>query len=88
MTISGIEYPIIVVIENYRKWFIHIAASLAFGLILLDETVVAVALPTIQKEFSMSLFTVSIDNYCSRHATIFCKVFTEVWHPHGGRKSG
>lgn len=55
MTISGIEYPIIVVIENYRKWFIHIAASLAFGLILLDETVVAVALPTIQKEFSMSL---------------------------------
>ena len=42
-------------IEHYRKWFIHIAASLAFGLILLDETVVAVALPTIQKEFSMTL---------------------------------
>jgi EmrB/QacA subfamily drug resistance transporter len=42
-------------IERYRKWFIHIAASLAFGLILLDETVVAVALPTIQKEFSMTL---------------------------------
>ena len=42
-------------IDKYRKWFIHIAASLAFGLILLDETVVAVALPTIQKEFSMSL---------------------------------
>ena len=42
-------------IKRYRKWFIHIAASLAFGLILLDETVVAVALPTIQKEFSMTL---------------------------------
>ena len=42
-------------IDRYRKWFIHISASLAFGLILLDETVVAVALPTIQKEFSMSL---------------------------------
>jgi len=42
-------------IDQYRKWFIHIAASLAFGLILLDETVVAVALPTIQKEFSISL---------------------------------
>jgi len=43
------------VVDRYRKWFIHISASLAFGLILLDETVVAVALPTIQKEFSMSL---------------------------------
>lgn len=42
-------------INRYRKWFIHISASLAFGLILLDETVVAVALPTIQKDFSISL---------------------------------
>ena len=42
-------------VDRYRKWFVHISASLAFGLILLDETVVAVALPTIQKDFSMSL---------------------------------
>lgn len=41
--------------ENNRKWIILFAASLAFGLIMLDETVVAVALPTIQHDLSMSL---------------------------------
>lgn len=55
MTFDYLIPFIFIVLNRYRKWFVHIAASLAFGLILLDETVVAVALPTIQKEFSMSL---------------------------------
>ena len=38
-----------------RKWVILVAASFAFGLIMLDETVVAVALPTIRRDLSMSL---------------------------------
>jgi EmrB/QacA subfamily drug resistance transporter len=42
-------------INKYGKWFIFIAASMAFGSIMLDETVVATALPTIQKDLSMSL---------------------------------
>ena len=41
--------------ENNRKWIILIAGSFAFGLIMLDETVVAVALPTIQRDLSMSI---------------------------------
>jgi len=42
-------------VNKYGKWFIFIAASMAFGSIMLDETVVATALPTIQKDLSMSL---------------------------------
>jgi len=42
-------------INKYGKWFVFIAASMAFGSIMLDETVVATALPTIQKDLSMSL---------------------------------
>jgi len=41
--------------DQNRKWIILTAASLAFGLIMLDETVVAVALPTIQHDLSMSV---------------------------------
>ena len=41
--------------ENYRKWFIFVAASVAFGSIMLDETIVATALPTIMKDLSMNL---------------------------------
>ena len=41
--------------DQNRKWIILVAASCAFGLIMLDETVVAVALPTIQRDLSMSL---------------------------------
>ena len=41
--------------DQNRKWIILVAASLAFGLIMLDETVVAVALPTIQHDLSMGL---------------------------------
>ncbi|MCK5710482.1 MAG: MFS transporter, partial [Deltaproteobacteria bacterium] len=40
--------------EDNRKWIILVAASFAFGLIMLDETVVAVALPTIQRDLSMT----------------------------------
>ena len=40
--------------DNFRKWSIFIAASMAFGSIMLDETIVATALHTIQKELSMS----------------------------------
>jgi len=40
--------------DQNRKWIILFAASLAFGLIMLDETVIAVALPTIQHDLSMS----------------------------------
>jgi len=47
--------PVTLINENNRKWIILFAASLAFGLIMLDETVVAVALPTIQHDLSMSL---------------------------------
>jgi len=43
--------------SQYHKWLIFVASSLAFGTIMLDETVVATALPTIQKELSMSLVT-------------------------------
>lgn len=41
--------------ENNRKWIILTVASLAFGLIMLDETVVAVSLPTMQHDLSMSI---------------------------------
>lgn len=40
--------------DQNRKWFILGAASWAFGLFMLDETVVAVALPTIQHDLHMS----------------------------------
>ena len=42
-------------VNKYGKWFVFIAVSIAFGSIMLDETVVATALPTIQKDLSMSL---------------------------------
>jgi len=45
----------ILVNDQNRKWLILVAACFAFGLIMLDETVVAVALPTIQHDLSMSL---------------------------------
>lgn len=45
----------ILVNDQNRKCLILVAASFAFGLIMLDETVVAVALPTIQHDLSMSL---------------------------------
>ena len=41
--------------EKTRKWFIFVASSIAFGAIMLDETIVATALPTIKNELSMSL---------------------------------
>ena len=41
--------------EQNRKWIILSAASLAFGLIMLDETIVAVSLPTMQHDLSMSV---------------------------------
>ena len=40
--------------DNFKKWSIFIAASMAFGSIMLDETIVATALHTIQKDLSMS----------------------------------
>lgn len=40
--------------DNFRKWSIFTASSMAFGSIMLDETIVATALHTIQKELSMS----------------------------------
>ncbi len=45
----------ILINENNRKWVILTIASLAFGLIMLDETVVAVSLPTMQHDLSMSI---------------------------------
>ncbi len=41
--------------DQNRKWIVLVSASLAFGLIMLDETVVAVALPTIQRDLSMTI---------------------------------
>ncbi len=41
--------------DQNRKWIILGAASLAFGLIMLDETVVAVSLPTMRNDLSMGL---------------------------------
>jgi len=49
------EVPGSLINESSRKWIILTVASLAFGLIMLDETVVAVSLPTIQKDLSMSV---------------------------------
>jgi MFS family permease len=40
--------------DQNRKWFILAAASCAFGLVRIDETVAAVALSTIQHDLSMS----------------------------------
>ena len=40
--------------EETRKWWVLGAVSCLLGLILLDETVVGVALPTIQKDFGLS----------------------------------
>lgn len=40
--------------ENNRKWWILAAMGGVFGLLLLDETVVGVALPTIKRELSLS----------------------------------
>lgn len=41
--------------DQNRKWIILSVASLAFGLIMLDETVVAVSLPTMQHDLSMNV---------------------------------
>jgi hypothetical protein len=41
--------------DQNRKWIILSIASLAFGLIMLDETIVAVSLPTIQRDLSMNV---------------------------------
>ncbi len=41
--------------DQNRKWIILAIASLAFGLIMLDETVVAVSLPTMQHDLSMNV---------------------------------
>ncbi len=41
--------------DQNRKWIILSVASLAFGLIMLDETIVAVSLPTIQHDLSMNV---------------------------------
>jgi len=41
--------------DQNRKWVILSIASLAFGLIMLDETIVAVSLPTIQRDLSMNV---------------------------------
>lgn len=41
--------------DSNRKWIILCVGSLAFGLIMLDETVVAVSLPTIQRDLSMNV---------------------------------
>jgi len=41
--------------DQNRKWIILAVGSLAFGLIMLDETVVAVSLPTMQVDLSMSV---------------------------------
>ncbi len=43
-----------VISEETRKWWVLGAVSCLLGLILLDETVVGVALPTIQKDFGLS----------------------------------
>ncbi|ASP34495.1 MFS transporter [Labrenzia sp. VG12] len=40
--------------ETNRKWWLLGAVSCVLGLVLLDETVVGIALPTIQKEFGLS----------------------------------
>ena len=40
--------------EESRKWWILIAMSGVGGLIMLDETVVAVALPTMRHDLGMS----------------------------------
>lgn len=41
--------------DQNRKWIILSVASLAFGLIMLDETVIAVSLPTIQNDLAMNV---------------------------------
>ncbi|MHA7776509.1 MFS transporter [Roseibium sp. M-1] len=40
--------------DTNRKWWLLGAVSCVLGLVLLDETVVGIALPTIQKEFALS----------------------------------
>jgi len=40
--------------DTNRKWWLLAAVSCVLGLVLLDETVVGIALPTIQKEFGLS----------------------------------
>lgn len=40
--------------EDHRKWWILAAMGAVFGLLLLDETVVGVALPTIKRELGLS----------------------------------
>ena len=41
--------------DQNRKWIILALASLGFGLIMLDETIVAVSLPTMQHDLSMNV---------------------------------
>ena len=40
--------------EESRKWWILIAMGAVAGLIMLDETVVGVALPTVRRDLGMS----------------------------------
>jgi len=41
--------------EDNRKWWLLVAVSCVLGLVLLDETVVGVALPTIEDELKLSV---------------------------------
>ncbi|MTI44917.1 EmrB/QacA subfamily drug resistance transporter [Roseibium hamelinense] len=43
-----------IITENNRRWWLLAAVSCVLGLVLLDETAVGVALPTIQKDLSLS----------------------------------
>ncbi|WP_299475613.1 MFS transporter [uncultured Roseibium sp.] len=44
-----------VITEDNRKWWLLVAVSCVLGLVLLDETVVGVALPTIEEELGLSV---------------------------------
>jgi predicted MFS family arabinose efflux permease len=50
MTMLGID-------DNNRKWWVLAAMGAILGVILLDETVVGVALPTMQVDLDMSEVT-------------------------------
>ena len=48
---------LLTITDESRKWWILIAMSACGGLIMLDETVVGVALPTLRRELDMSQLT-------------------------------
>ena len=54
-TSVAIVSPVLGITDDNRKWWIMSAMGGVIGLILLDETVVGVALPTIRRDLSMSL---------------------------------